>query len=146
MRSNSLTRCGPVGAPAPQAPDLTPGDVWSALDALVRAQMESNRLLEAILAELRAERPQGIVYPLPLVITGGQWTPVGPFDPPFFALTIINDGPANADWRIPIQAPVAGIQIIPTEAIPIVFSRAVIDGIALRCTAGTANIRLIGLL
>ena len=100
--------------------------------------------LDEILAELQAQAEQGVVYPVIIDLLDAVPVEI-PFKPMLFSLIIVNDGPANIQYRVPNTSAGAWIDLNTTEIITFNFKKGVLGSVGFRKPAGaTAHIRAIG--
>lgn len=128
------------------APQVPPGDGDMPDDDIITLLRQQKILLEGILRELQERVQDGLVTYIANSVASTAVQEV-PFGPPLFAITIVNDGPAAFEYRIPNRGSAAWVQINVGEAHPYAFTKGKIDNMAARTLpAGVAsNYRLIGI-
>src|SRR5579875_1763478 len=121
----------PGGGPTPAAPEAHLAEVAA--------------LLREIRDLLRARVPRGVVVPLTLVV---QSTVPQTFrwDPPLFSLVLINDGPSDVQYQIPVGSFGSWITLRASEQVQFDMGVAAIRSISFRMAApnAQATVRAVG--
>ncbi len=100
-------------------------------------------ILSAILADALESTQRGIAYPVTMLIPDATPVPVV-FDPPLFALSIINDGAGILQYRLPDKASGMWVDLRPTEVANFAFRKGVVASVAFRVLGVPATVRAIG--
>ncbi len=130
-----------LGAPIASTPRSSGGNMD--VSAIVDAMDAQTKVLVSILAELRAQRQEGAVYPVTLTTRGQVPVPIT-FNPPLFSISLTNNGPGKIQYRLPATGSTAWVDLEPSEVIAFNFSTGVIHSVSFRALGADGSIRAVG--
>lgn len=116
----------------------------SEADPVLAALARQEQYLSALYWLLVGMKPQGRAVMHRIGLVSLSVPEIRDFDPPLAGITLINDGPGNAIYRIPKDSPSDWQTILATEQLQIAYTQPAIKSISMLLSTGVlANVRLV---